>query len=370
MTTRRTFLTATGALALSACATNPFRTGHPPIVFVHGNGDSASIWQSTLWRFESNDWPRNRMHAIDLPYPLARDVDANAQPGRTSTAEHMAFLKAEVERVLQATGAPQVVLMANSRGGYAVRNYIQNGGGAAVVALVGVSGGWASLYAAAVLDDTPRPPLDPKRLVAGLTSGELAWTTTTSYVAAGLALGLLVLVFLGILLVPTGQRLFATGIGYFQVHRSTGKLVMRLASPAGFHAVRRSIRLPSLTRLRGFAQDRGVGWGVLVANCLAQALIVVGVLASLYAGFLNPQYRVTASQLSAVVNGFATILLFALIDPQLSVMTDDVVEGRIDEARFRRTIVWISISRLVGTLLAQALFVPAAHSVAWIANYV
>jgi pimeloyl-ACP methyl ester carboxylesterase len=133
MTTRRTFLTATGALALGACATNPFRTGHPPIVFVHGNGDSASIWQSTLWRFESNDWPRNRMHAIDLPYPLARDVDANPQPGRTSTAEHMAFLKAEVERVLRATGAPQVVLMANSRGGFAVRNYIQNGGGAAVV---------------------------------------------------------------------------------------------------------------------------------------------------------------------------------------------------------------------------------------------
>ena len=51
------------------------------------------------------------------------------QPGRTSTAEHMAFLKAEVEKVLQATGAPQVVLVANSRGGYAVRNYIQNGGG-------------------------------------------------------------------------------------------------------------------------------------------------------------------------------------------------------------------------------------------------
>lgn len=177
-------------------------------------------------------------------------------------------------------------------------------------------------------------------------------------------------VFLGILLVPTGQRLFAAGIGYFQIHRSTGKLVMRLASPAGVRAVRRSVRMPSLTHLRGFTQDRGVGFGVLLANCLAQALIVVGVLASLYAGFLNPDYRVTASQLSAVVNGFATILLFALIDPQLSVMTDDVVEGRIAEARFRRTIVWISISRLVGTLLAQALFVPSAHAVAWIANYV
>lgn len=76
----------------------------------------------------------------------------------------------------------------------------------------------------------------------------------------------------------------------------------------------------------------------------------------------------TASQLSAVINGVATILLFALIDPQLSVMTDDVVEGRVDAALFRRTIVWISISPLVGTLVAQAFFLPAAQAVAWIAN--
>ena len=96
----------------------------------------------------------------------------------------------------------------------------------------------------------------------------------------------------------------------------------------------------------------------------------MGVLASLYAGYLAPEFRVTASQLSAVVNGFATILLFALIDPQLSVMTDDVVEGKVSEPLFRRTIVWISLSRLAGTLLAQAIFLPAAAAIAWIAVYV
>jgi pimeloyl-ACP methyl ester carboxylesterase len=84
-------------------------------------------------RFESNGWPRERLFAPDLPYPLAREDDRVEQPGRTSTAQHMEFLRAEVEKVLQATGAPQVVLVANSRGGYAVRNYIQNGGGAARV---------------------------------------------------------------------------------------------------------------------------------------------------------------------------------------------------------------------------------------------
>jgi len=64
-----------------------------------------------------------------VPYPINRDDDTKAQPGRTSAAEHMAYLKAEVDKVLKATGARKVVLMGNSRGGNAIRNYIQNGGG-------------------------------------------------------------------------------------------------------------------------------------------------------------------------------------------------------------------------------------------------
>ncbi|MDR7150431.1 pimeloyl-ACP methyl ester carboxylesterase [Hydrogenophaga palleronii] len=130
MSTRRTLLTvAASSLLLAACATSPRGMAPPPIIFVHGNGDSASIWQTMVWRFESNGWPSERLHAIDLPYPLARDEDGKPQPGRTSTAEHMAYLKSEVEKVLKTTGAKQVVLVGNSRGGYAIRNYIQNGGG-------------------------------------------------------------------------------------------------------------------------------------------------------------------------------------------------------------------------------------------------
>lgn len=106
----------------------------------------------------------------------------------------------------------------------------------------------------------------------------------------------------------------------------------------------------------------------MLANCLAQALLVVGAFAALYAGYLNPEYRVTASQLSAVVNGFATILLFLFIDPHLSILTDDVVDGKQSEPSFRRTIAWISVSRLAGTLLAQAMFLPAALAIVWAAN--
>ncbi len=130
MTSRRIFL-AIGAslLALAGCATGPSSQETPPIVFVHGDGVNAATWQTTLWRFESNGWPRQRLLAIDLPYPQARGDDAVPQPGRTSSAEHMAFLKSEVDKFLSATGARQVVLVGNSRGGKAIRNYVYNGGG-------------------------------------------------------------------------------------------------------------------------------------------------------------------------------------------------------------------------------------------------
>ena len=129
---RRSLMLAAAAMT-TACAQLPGTvTPPPPIVFVHGNGDTAGLWLTTLWHFESNGWPRERLHAIHLPYPLARDSDEQAQPGRTSTAEHRDFLAAEVDKVLAATGARQVVLFANSRGGNAIRSYCLNGGAAKV----------------------------------------------------------------------------------------------------------------------------------------------------------------------------------------------------------------------------------------------
>ena len=104
---------AAGAAPLVGCATSPSLTDMPPIVFMPGNGDTAAIWMTTIWRFESNGWPRERLHAIDMPYPNARDDDAKAQPGRSSTAEHMAYLAAEVKKVLAATGASKVALVGN-----------------------------------------------------------------------------------------------------------------------------------------------------------------------------------------------------------------------------------------------------------------
>ncbi|WP_119421812.1 alpha/beta fold hydrolase [Desertibaculum subflavum] len=131
------------ALALAACLPS-FALGQandPPVVFVHGNGDTAALWIAQIWRFESNGYARDRLHAIDLRYPSARSVDAKPQEGRTSAAEAMQQLADFVADVKQKTGAAKVALVGNSRGANTIRNYVKNGGGSDHVSHVVLGGG-------------------------------------------------------------------------------------------------------------------------------------------------------------------------------------------------------------------------------------
>jgi pimeloyl-ACP methyl ester carboxylesterase len=114
----------------SPAATNPSQV--PPVLFVHGNGEQASLWMTTLWRMESNGIPRERMLAINFTDPLARSDDAKPEPNRSSTEDQRRELGEAIQELKRRTGAPRVALVGNSRGGYSIRSYIKNGGGADV----------------------------------------------------------------------------------------------------------------------------------------------------------------------------------------------------------------------------------------------
>ena len=119
----------------------PVRGGElPAIIFVHGNGDTAALWQTTMWRFETNGWPRNKLFALDFRLPLARTDDTKPQDGRSGTQDQLNELASEVTRVRKITGSNKVILIGNSRGGYAIRNYIQNSEGRQTV-LAAILGG-------------------------------------------------------------------------------------------------------------------------------------------------------------------------------------------------------------------------------------
>src|SRR5690348_5067890 len=132
---RRTLLAAaalwpTAALAQPAQKRQGSAEPAPPVVFVHGNGDSGALWINNIWRFESNGYKRNHLFAIDFSYPSARADDSKVQPFRSSTADAMKELQAYVAHVKKETRRRKVALIASSRGGNTVRNYLKNGGGA------------------------------------------------------------------------------------------------------------------------------------------------------------------------------------------------------------------------------------------------
>ena len=172
----------------------------------------------------------------------------------------------------------------------------------------------------------------------------------------------------GALLTPTFQRLFTQAVVGFQAHRSIPRLLLHAFSKGGLSHLRDSVSLPAAAHVTSLYRSQAISPHTIALNVIAAALWTVGVFASIYAGQLNPQFRLTASSLSSIVNGVATILLFVLIDPQLSAMTDDVIDGKLSEPCFRRAMVWLVGSRCAGTLFAQALLVPAAALIVYIAQ--
>lgn len=107
-----------------------------PVIFVHGNGDHAGLWDNTIWRFESNGYPRDRLFAVDLPHPLASSTPSVREVNRSTPDEQAAALAAFITRVLIRTGASKVALVGSSRGGLTIRHYVRFGGGAAHVSHV------------------------------------------------------------------------------------------------------------------------------------------------------------------------------------------------------------------------------------------
>jgi hypothetical protein len=171
----------------------------------------------------------------------------------------------------------------------------------------------------------------------------------------------------GIVLIPTFQRIFTKAIDAFGRYRSVPRLLWQAFSVSALREVKLATTFPAREHFKLFRFDQAPT-RILIFNVIATSLLTVGVFASLYAGCLKPELRVTANNLSPVVNALSTILLFVFIDPYLSLLTDDVIAGKATDAYFRKCVALFSLSRLIGTVLAQFILVPAARIIAIIAE--
>lgn len=172
----------------------------------------------------------------------------------------------------------------------------------------------------------------------------------------------------GALLFPSFQRLMSKAVERYYHHRSFPKLLLNSLSYTTVRQIPAHLKWPDRANWRQLTVERNVPAQMLVLNVLSNGILTVGVLASLYAGYLNPDLRATAVSMAGVINGIATILLVIFIDPDIALLCDEVVEKRHSEGYFRRYISLILLARLAGTVLAQFLLVPFAHLILWVAE--
>lgn len=170
---------------------------------------------------------------------------------------------------------------------------------------------------------------------------------------------------IGGLLIPTFQRVLSVAVNKFSVYKSVPKVIFHGFTKGGIAYLKDSIVLPDKRNITQLDFRENFPWKVFLMNVIAVSIITVGVISSLYAGYLNPDLRTTSSTLSSVINGFATILMFVFIDPYLSIMTDEVVFGKCKESIFRKYIIYMVLARIVGTIVAQLIFVPSAKLIAY-----
>lgn len=169
-------------------------------------------------------------------------------------------------------------------------------------------------------------------------------------------------------MIPTFQRILSGAVNRFSIYKSVPKVLLHGFTKNGIVYIKESLVVPDSRNITKIDFKDNFPWKVFLMNIIAVAIMTVGVIASLYAGYLNPDLRTTSSTLSSVINGFATILMFVFIDPFLSVMTDDVVLGKCKESLFRKYIVYMVIARILGTLLAQMIFIPSARIIAFLSG--
>lgn len=168
-----------------------------------------------------------------------------------------------------------------------------------------------------------------------------------------------------ILLFPSAVFLFSRVIAHLEIAGSLPQMVRDSVSIRKLKNVRVHLRFPKLEMLSRL-RIGGIPKRLVILNCVVTAIYTIGVLAALLASALSLGHSTAASQASGLINGVATILLTVLIDPQIGLLTDKVLRGEKKTQVLNKVFGLLMVSRLLGTVLAQLLLVPAAYVIKWV----
>ena len=169
---------------------------------------------------------------------------------------------------------------------------------------------------------------------------------------------------LGIILIPTFLRIFEVAVKRVELTGSVPTLVVEALQVNNIKRIVRSATRPSKTMLEKL-RFREIPKRLLVLNAIVTGIYTIGILAAYYAALLVPeQARLAAVASSGMINGMASILLTLFIDPKSAIITDQALRGKRPYGDVKALVVLLIASKLIGTLLGQVLFLPAAEVIA------
>lgn len=193
--------------------------------------------------------------------------------------------------------------------------------------------------------------------------------TTLDYEIRTVILGATLGTLIGAIFIPTFITFFTKGIDLFDQVRSVPKMIaLVLFSPRKVAKMAKgAVRIPGREFFKqAITEKLTIPRKFLVLNIFVTGIYTTSVLSSMYACALYPDFRITASMLSGIINGIATILFATVVDPTAASITDQAMRGERPEKDIKQMSFYLAMTRLLGTLLAQVFFIPAA----WVIKYV
>ncbi|RLL48542.1 DUF2837 family protein [Oceanobacillus piezotolerans] len=175
---------------------------------------------------------------------------------------------------------------------------------------------------------------------------------------------------IGLLLLPTFIAIFSRAIIHLADERGSIPALLRKGLTIPYlKRAKKHVHLPKFVYLKDM-NWRDIPIKLFCINMLITAIYTIGVLSALYAALLAPERATTAVMASGLINGLATILLIVFIDPKISILADDVINQKGSYINLKNASIMMVSSRLLGTLLAQVIFIPGAKYIAWFTQFI
>lgn len=173
---------------------------------------------------------------------------------------------------------------------------------------------------------------------------------------------------LGILLIPTFLKVFGAAVKRLELAGSVPSLVVEALHVNNIRRIVKSAVRPSKTMLERL-RYREIPKRLLLINTVVTGIYTIGILAANYSALLVPEEaRLAAVASSGMINGIASILLTFFIDPKSAIITDQALRGKRPYGDVKALVIMLLATKLIGTLLGQVFFLPAAQLIACFYN--